>query len=83
MGSRGLMVESRIHNRKFASSSLGLAGIVSGGSECTALSPPSVPRRGALEQGTDPPTTPRAQHKWLPTAPGVCMFTAVCEHLDG
>ncbi len=37
---------------------------------------------GALEQGTEPPTAPRApQHKWLPTAPGVltvCVFTAVC-----
>ncbi len=43
--------------------------------------------RGALEQGTEPPTAPRApQHKWLPTAPGVCsqcvcVFTAVCVHL--
>ncbi len=42
---------------------------------------------GALEQGTEPPTAPRApQHKWLPTAPGVCsrcvwVFTAVCVHL--
>ncbi len=78
------MVDSRIHNRKVVSSSLGLAGIVGGGSECTALSPPSIPWRGALEQGTEPPTAPRApQHKWLPTAPGVCVFTAVCEHLDG
>ncbi len=31
---------SRTHNRKVASSSLGLAGIVGGGSECSALSPP-------------------------------------------
>ncbi len=37
--SRGLMVESRTHNGKVASSNLGLAGIVGGGSECTALSP--------------------------------------------
>ncbi len=29
--------------------------------------------RGPLEQGTEPTTAPRApQHKWLPTAPGVC-----------
>uniref|UniRef100_A0A8C1IN40 Cell adhesion molecule DSCAM n=1 Tax=Cyprinus carpio TaxID=7962 RepID=A0A8C1IN40_CYPCA len=41
---------------------------------------------GALEQGTEPPTAPRApQHKWLPIAPGVCsrrvcVFTAVCVH---
>ncbi len=65
------------------------AGIVGGGSECSALSPPSIPWRGALEQATEPPTAPRApQHKWLPTAPGlcslcvcVCVFTAVCVHL--
>ncbi len=41
---------------------------------------------GVLEQGTKPPTAPRApQHKWLPTAPDVCsqcvcVFTAVCVH---
>ncbi len=50
---------------------------------------PSIPRRGALEQCTKPPTAPWApQHKWLPTAPGVCsrfvcVFTAVCVHLNG
>ncbi len=83
---RGLMVESQTHNGKVASSNLGPAGIVGGGSECTALSPSSIPQRGALEQGTEPPTAPRApQHKWLPTAPGVCsqcvcVFTAVCVH---
>ncbi len=34
---------------------------------------------GALEQGTEPPTAPRApQHKWLPTAPGVCSLLCVC-----
>ncbi len=72
-GSRGLMVESQTHNWKVARSSLGPAGIVGGGSECTALSPPSIPRRGALEQDTEPPTAPRApQHKRLPTAPWVC-----------
>ncbi len=43
-GSRGLMVESRTHNRKVASSSLGPAGIVGGGSESPALSPPLIPR---------------------------------------
>ncbi len=49
------------------------------GSECTALSPPSTPRRGALEQGTEPPTAPRApQYKWPPTAPGVCSLLWVC-----
>ncbi len=71
------MVESRTPNRKVAGSSLGPAGIVGGGgSECTALSPPSIPWRGALEQGTEPPTAPRAlQYEWLPTAP---VFTPVC-----
>ncbi len=43
-GSRGLMVESRTRNGKVASSSLVPAGIVGGGSECPALSPPSIPR---------------------------------------
>ncbi len=45
---------------------------------------------GALEQGTKPPTAPRApQHQWLPTAPGVysrcvcvCSLLCVCT-LDG
>ncbi len=81
-GSRGLMVESRTHNQKAASSSLGPAGIVGGGRECTALSPHLIPWRGALEQGTELPTAPRVpQHKWLPPAPGV--FTAVCVQMDG
>ncbi len=39
LGSRDLMVERQTHNRKVASLSLGPAGIVGGGSECTALSP--------------------------------------------
>ncbi len=83
-GSCGLMVRELTHNPKVAGSSLGSVGIVGGGSECTALSPPSIPR---LKQGTEPPTVPRPpQHKWLPTAPGVCsrcvcVFTAVCAHL--
>ncbi len=65
-------------------SSLGQAGIVGGGSECAALSPPSTPRQGAPVQGTEPPTAPQTpQHKWLPTASGVFVFTAVCVHLDG
>ncbi len=75
------MVESRTHNRKVASLRLGLAGIVGGGSECTALCPLSIPRRGALEQGTEPPTAPRRCSilQWLPTAPGVCS-RCVCVH---
>ncbi len=52
-------VENRTHNRKVASSSLGPAGIVGGGSESTALSTSSIPRRAALEQGTETPTAPR------------------------
>ncbi len=44
---RVVMVESRTWNRKVVSSSLGPAGIVGEGSEGTALSPPSIPRRGA------------------------------------
>ncbi len=34
---------------------------------------------GVLEQGTEPSTAPRApQHKWLPTALGVCSLLCVC-----
>ncbi len=79
------MIQSRTHNRKIVSSSLGTAGIVVGESECTSLSPPSI----AFKQGTKPLTVLWAlQYKWLPTAPGmcsqcVCVFTAVCVHLDG
>ncbi len=63
-GSRGLMVESRTRNWKVVSLSLGPAGIVGGGSrgallQCTVRSyrhtvrsPPSIPRRAALEQST-------------------------------
>ncbi len=66
-------------NRKVASSSLGPAGILGGGSECTVPSPSSIPRRGALEQGTEPPTAPRApQHKGLPTAVRVRACVCVC-----
>ncbi len=65
------------------SSSVGPAGIVGGGSECTALSSPSKPRRGALEQGTEHPTAPRApQHKWLNSVCSrcVCVHCCVCVH---
>ncbi len=44
VGSRGLMVRESDSNPKVAGSSLGPAGIVGGGSECTAFSPPSIPR---------------------------------------
>ncbi len=63
------------------SSSLGPAGIVGGRSECTALSlHPQYHDWG--EQGTEPPTAPRAPQHWLPTAPGVCSLLCVCT-LDG
>ncbi len=35
-----------------------------------------------IEQGTEPPTAPRALQHWLSTAPGVCSW-CVCVHLDG
>ncbi len=36
---------------------------------------------GALEQGFEPPTAPRApQHKWLPTALDVCALGLNAEH---
>ncbi len=76
------MVESRTRNWKVvrSSSSLGPAGIVGEGSECTVLSPPSIPRRDALVQGIKPPTAPwMPQHKGLPTAPCVCVCVCVCE----
>ncbi len=78
VGSHGQMLESRIHNRKVVSSSLGPAGIVGGGSECPALV--EISRGGAVEQGTKPPTAPWApQHRWLPTSPGVCsLCVCVC-----
>ncbi len=48
-------LESQTSNPKVASSSLGQTGIVGGGSECPALSLPSIPQRGDLEQDTEPP----------------------------
>ncbi len=71
------MVESRIHNRKVVSLSLGPAEIVGGGSECTTLSPPSIPRRGTLEQGTEPSTAPRAPQHLMASLWSGCVFT-VC-----
>ncbi len=74
------MVESRTRIRKVASSSLGPVQIVGGGVNVQRSLPPSIPRRGALEQGTEPSIAPRApQHKWLPIAPGVvCSLMCVC-----
>ncbi len=74
------MVRSRTRNPKVASSSLGPAGIIGGGSECTALSHLQYHDWGAIEQGTESPTAPRApQHKWLPTALS-CSRLCVCVH---
>ncbi len=45
----------------------------------SALSPLSIPRRGALEQGTEPPTAPRTpQCVCVFTALGVCSLLCVC-----
>ncbi len=73
------VVESQTHNRKVASSSLGPAGIVGGGVNVQRSLHLQYHDEVPFEQGTEPPTAPRAlQHKWLPTAPGVCVFIAVC-----
>ncbi len=79
------MVENRTHKWKGCAFESRQAGIVGGGSECAALlSTLNTTTQGALVQGTEPPTAPQTpQHKWLPTASGVCVFTAVCVHLDG
>ncbi len=71
--SRGLMVESRTRNPKVVSSSLGPAGILGGGSEYPALSPPSISRRGALEQGTEPGLPGRRSINGC-----VCSLLCVC-----
>ncbi len=52
---------------------LGPAGIVGEGSECPALFLPSIPRRGVLEQDTEPLTAPR-----VPQHCSGCVFTCVC-----
>ncbi len=72
-GSRGLMVESRTHNERLGVRVSFRQGFVGGGEG---------------KASTEPPTAPRVpQHKWLPTAPGVCsrcvcvcvcVFTAMC-----
>ncbi len=59
MGSRGLMDRAS----EVVGSNLG------SGRNCPRL------RSGeTLEQGTEPPTAPRALHRWLLTAPGVCAL---------
>ncbi len=71
-GSRGLMVESQTHNWKVASSSLGPAGIVGGGNECTVLSPSSIPRLRC----------PWARHRTSPGRHSIngCPLLRVCVH---
>ncbi len=78
MGFVAQWLESWTPNRKVVSSSLGPAGIVGGGSECPALSPPSIPRLRL---------DPWARHRTLNCSPGAvaahrsgCVFTAVCAH---
>ncbi len=62
-------MESRTRNRKVASSSLGPAGIVGGGSECPAFSLLSIPRLRC----------PWARHR-TPSCSG-CVFTVcLCVH---
>ncbi len=74
-------LESRICNWKVASSSLGPVGIVGGGSECTALSPHSIPRlRCPWARNRTLNCSPDATAIWLPTAPGVCSLLQVCVH---
>ncbi len=75
-GSHGLMV--RGCNPKVAGSSLGPAGIVGGGTECTALSPPSIPRlRGPCARHRTPNCSPGCPLLRV-CVHGVCVFTAVC-----
>ncbi len=54
------------------------AGIVGGGSECTALSSPSIPQQGALEQGTNPQLLQVCVHSVC-----MCVQCCMCEHRMG
>ncbi len=56
----GEWLESRTRNRKVASSSLVPAGIVGGGVNNQRSLHPQYHDWGALEQGIEPPTAPRA-----------------------
>ncbi len=91
-GSRGLKVESWTPNRKVVSSSLGPAGIVGGGSECPVLS------LSTFNTMTEVPLSKAPNPQLLPGRRSVngcplfqvcvhgvcvCVFTAVCVHLDG
>ncbi len=72
--SRGLMVIERLRVR--VSVRQGLSG---GGVNVQRSFHLQYHDWGNLEQGTEPPTAPRApQHNWLPTAPGVCSLLCVC-----
>ncbi len=72
----------RTRNLKVTSSSLRSGRNYRWGEWMYTLSPHSIPQRGALEQGTEPPTAPWApQHKWLPAALGVftvCVCSLLC-----
>ncbi len=82
-----LMLESRTHNRKVVTSSLGPAGIVGGGGEgemYSTLSPPSIPWLRC--KAPTPQLHPGRRSidgcplLWV-CVHGVCMFPAVCVHL--
>ncbi len=76
------MVESLTPNRKVVRLSLGPSEIVVGGVN-TVLSSPSIPRRSALEQGTELPTAPGRRSingcplLWV-CVHGVCVHCCVC-----
>ncbi len=80
-GSRGLMVKrvGLVIQRLWVRVS-GPAGIVVGGVNVQLSLLLQYHDWGALEQGTEPTTAPRAlEYKWLPTAPGVCsQCVCVC-----
>ncbi len=76
------MVESLTPNRKVVRLSRGPSEIVVGGVN-TVLSSPSIPRRSALEQGTEVPTAPGRRSingcplLWV-CVHGVCVHCCVC-----
>ncbi len=78
------MVESRTHNGDVASSSFGLAGIVGGESECTALSlHPQYHDEVPLCKALNLQLLPGCPLLRVCVCVCVCVFTAVCVHLDG
>ncbi len=84
-------IESRTYNSKVAGSSLRSGRNCRWGEWITSTLSLHLQHHdwGALEQGTEPPTAPQAPKHWLPTGcvftvcVCVCVFTALCVHLDG